>query len=77
MSRARAKLLCTTLLVTGLVAGFAPLAPTLMIAPAYAQQRVEVRDEFRVVLEPHGRFENHPRLGEVWRPARVACDWQP
>ncbi|MDP2357272.1 MAG: hypothetical protein Q8M31_14575 [Beijerinckiaceae bacterium] len=77
MSHARTKLLCTTLLVTGLVAGFAPFAPTLVAAPAHAQQRVEVREEFRVALEPHGRFERHPRLGEVWRPARVAKDWRP
>ena len=77
MSRARTKLLCTTLLVTGLVAGFAPFAPTLVVAPAQAQQRVEVREEFRVALEPHGRFERHSRFGEVWRPTRVAKDWRP
>ncbi|MBX9758511.1 MAG: hypothetical protein K2Y29_07005, partial [Beijerinckiaceae bacterium] len=77
MPRARTQLLCTTLLVSGLALGMAPIAPTLFILPAHAQQRVEVRQEFRVALEPHGRFENHPRFGEVWRPNRVARDWRP
>ncbi|MFN3892239.1 MAG: DUF6600 domain-containing protein [Beijerinckiaceae bacterium] len=77
MPRARTKLLCTTLLVGGLGLGMAPFAPSLFNSPAHAQQRVEVRQEFRVALEPHGRFERHARYGEVWRPARVARDWRP
>ena len=77
MSRARTKLLCTTLLVSGLAVGMAPFAPSLFAPAAHAQQRVEVRQEFRVALEPHGRFERHERFGEVWRPNRISRDWRP
>jgi hypothetical protein len=77
MPSARTKLLCTTLLVGGIAVGMAPFAPSLITSPAHAQQRVEVRQEFRVALEPHGRFERHARFGEVWRPARVSRDWRP
>ena len=77
MPRARTKLLCTTLLVSGLAVGMAPFAPLMFAPAAQAQQRVTVREEFRVALEPHGRFERHERFGEVWRPNRVARDWRP
>ena len=49
----------------------------LFTSAAHAQQRVEVRQEFRVALEPHGRFERHERFGEVWRPNRISRDWRP
>ncbi len=77
MPRARTTLLCTTLLVSGLGLASLPFTAPIFTTPAAAQQRVEVRAEFRVALEPHGRFERHSRYGEVWRPARVARDWRP
>ena len=44
--------------------------------PAQAQQ-VSVSGEFRTALEPHGRWERHPRWGEVWKPGKVGRDWRP
>lgn len=77
MPRARTTLLCTTLLVGGLGLAGLPFTAPIFTTPAAAQQRVEIRSEFRVALEPHGQFERHSRYGEVWRPARVARDWRP
>lgn len=77
MPNARTKLLCTNFIVGALAAGIAPFAPSLLATPAFAQQRVEIRQEFRVALEPHGQFRRHERFGEVWKPARVARDWRP
>ena len=74
MRRPHFALLCTTFLAAG---ALAPVAPALVSAPAAAQQRAEIRVDFRTALEPYGRFERHERFGEVWRPARVAQDWRP
>lgn len=47
-------------------------------APEKAEaQGISVSVEFRQALEPHGRWQRHPRFGEVWIPARVDRDWQP
>lgn len=77
MPSARARLLCATFLVGGLVAGAAPFSPIFTAEPAFAQQRVQIRSEFRVALEPHGKFVRHTRYGEVWRPGRIAKGWRP
>ena len=42
---------------------------------AYAQVPRSI--EFRSVLEPYGRWQQHPRWGEVWIPYRTARDWRP
>jgi len=76
MPSARARLLCATFLVGGLVAGAAPFSPIFSAEPAFAQQ-IQIRSEFRVALEPHGKFVRHARYGEVWRPGRIAKGWRP
>jgi len=68
-------LLCSTMLMSGVALN--AFAPPIFMSPAIAQQRVEIRADFRTALEPYGRFERHPRFGEVWRPARLAKDWRP
>jgi hypothetical protein len=77
MPSARARFLCATFLVGGLVAGAAPFSPIFSAEPAFAQQRVQIRSEFRAALEPHGKFARHERYGEVWRPGRIAKGWRP
>ncbi|MDB5572736.1 MAG: hypothetical protein JWN93_3919, partial [Hyphomicrobiales bacterium] len=76
MRRTRFTLLCSTVLLGGLGFAVLPSGPSF-VTPAAAQQRVEVRSEFRTALEPYGRFERHDRYGEVWRPNRLAKDWRP
>lgn len=68
-------LLCSTMLVSAVALN--AFTPPIFMSPAIAQQRVEIRADFRTALEPYGRFERHPRFGEVWRPARLAKDWRP
>jgi uncharacterized protein DUF6600 len=46
-------------------------------ATAVLAQGVSVSSEFRVALEPYGKFRRHSRWGEVWVPAHVARDWRP
>jgi hypothetical protein len=36
-----------------------------------------VSTEFRTALQPHGRWQQHPRFGEVWIPADRRRDWRP
>jgi hypothetical protein len=37
----------------------------------------QMRSEFRTALEPHGRWQQHSRWGEVWLPANRPRDWRP
>jgi hypothetical protein len=48
---------------------------TLAVAPAYAQD-VSVSVDFRSTLEPHGRWTDNDRWGEVWIPHEEE-DWAP
>jgi hypothetical protein len=36
-----------------------------------------VSAEFRTALEPHGRWQQHSRFGEVWVPANRDRNWRP
>ena len=36
-----------------------------------------VLTEARIALEPHGRWQQHSRWGEVWIPANRSRDWRP
>ena len=44
---------------------------------ASAQAQVSISAEFRTALSPHGRWQNHPRWGEVWIANRTPRDWRP
>jgi hypothetical protein len=60
--------------------GLATLAfvPTATGTLSFAQAQVsESSADFRVALEPYGRWERHSRWGEVWVPTKVARDWRP
>jgi hypothetical protein len=59
--------------------GLATLAfvPTVTGTLSFAQARVSESADFRVALEPYGRWERHSRWGEVWIPLKVARDWRP
>ncbi|MEA2987485.1 MAG: hypothetical protein QOG83_196 [Alphaproteobacteria bacterium] len=41
------------------------------------QNQGNVKAEFRTALEPHGRWQNHSRWGEVWIPSNRQRDWKP
>ncbi|MEA2939437.1 MAG: hypothetical protein QOC56_2941 [Alphaproteobacteria bacterium] len=41
------------------------------------QTQGNVKAEFRTALEPHGRWQNHSRWGEVWIPSNRQRDWKP
>jgi hypothetical protein len=64
--------------------------PRVQPAPAQAQPQrgaernqvqgsmeVSVSAGFRTALEPHGRWQHHPRFREVWIPANRSRDWRP
>lgn len=42
-----------------------------------AQAQVTISAEFRTALSPYGRWQRHPRWGEVWIVNRQAEDWRP
>jgi hypothetical protein len=47
----------------------------VMSPPAHAE--VNVALEFRTSLEPHGRWTQNDRWGDVWIPAHIEKDWAP
>src|SRR5258708_987122 len=59
--------------------GLATLAfvPTVTGTLSFAQAQVSESADFRVALEPYGRWGQHARWGEVWIPRKVARDWRP
>jgi Family of unknown function (DUF6600) len=57
-----------------LVSGAASLTP---VSRADAQDVKVSTAEFRPALARHGRWERHPRWGEVWVPAGRAVAWRP
>src|SRR5712691_3798116 len=58
--------------------GIAPQQPSAGPGPQRgAQSQASLRSEFRTALEPHGRWQQHARWGEVWTPASRARDWRP
>jgi hypothetical protein len=59
--------------------GLATLAfvPTVTGTLSFAQAQVSESADFRVALEPYGRWERHSRWGEVWIPTKVGRDWRP
>jgi hypothetical protein len=64
-------------LLAGAIAAAMLASAQIVVAgtvPAQAQAAVA---EFRVALEPHGRWQRHARWGEVWAPANVAREWRP
>ena len=44
---------------------------------APSQARGAISAEFRTALEPHGRWQQHGKWGEVWIPANRSRDWRP
>src|SRR5215813_3279796 len=71
ISRSRFRLSAGAIAV--LFFAFAPIGGA--ITPAQAQVSVSV--EFRTALEPYGRWERHPRWGEIWIPGNRPPDWRP
>src|SRR4051794_6960682 len=54
------------------------LTPILGAWPqATAQAQDAVSAEFRTALSPYGRWQHHPRWGDVWIVERVPNDWRP
>jgi hypothetical protein len=47
--------------------------------PGQPQAAVQgsVSAQFRTALEPHGRWQQHQRFGQVWIPANRPRDWRP
>jgi len=45
--------------------------------PGQAQGQGSVSAQFRTALEPHGRWQQHSRWGQVWIPANRSRDWRP
>jgi hypothetical protein len=45
--------------------------------PAQVQGQASVLTEARIALEPHGRWQQHSRWGEIWIPANRSRDWRP
>jgi hypothetical protein len=46
-------------------------------APVLAQEKVANSAEFRTALQSFGRWERHPRWGDVWVPMNRPRDWRP
>src|SRR5262249_21454526 len=57
-----------------IVGGASLIDGSMIPAPAQAQARTSVSD---AVLDRHGRWERHPRWGEVWLPVNRPRDWRP
>jgi hypothetical protein len=53
-----------------------PASPRAQQQRAPAQGQIASAD-FRTALQPHGRWQQHSRWGEVWSPANRARDWRP
>ncbi len=51
--------------------------PILAGAIAPAQAQAGVKAEFRLALEPYGKWQTVSRWGDVWVPANRPRDWQP
>jgi hypothetical protein len=66
-------------MLIGIAAGALLSAPQQWspIAPAAAQERLSVRADFRVALEPFGAWRHHARLGDVWVPGHRSRAWRP
>jgi hypothetical protein len=49
------------------------------MTPAVTQveSRNSVSVDLRAALDPHGRWQRHPRWGEVWLPVDRRRDWRP
>ncbi len=72
----RAARLLASVAIGAIVVTLAPVAGGLLLAtPAHAQMAVSI--DFRPALAPYGRWQQHPRWGEVWIPSRVTRDWRP
>jgi hypothetical protein len=55
-----------------------PVSPRVQQRGAgQAQGQVSVSTEARIALEPHGRWQQHSRWGQVWIPANRGPDWRP
>ena len=55
-----------------------PVSPRVQQRGAgHAQGQVSVSTEARIALEPHGRWQQHSRWGQVWIPANRGRDWRP
>jgi hypothetical protein len=52
-------------------------SPSFHAGQPHGAAHAQVRSEFRTVLEPHGRWQQHARWGEVWLPANRPRDWRP
>jgi len=39
--------------------------------------QASLRSEFRTALEPHGRWQQHKRFGDVWIPGNRPAQWRP
>jgi len=66
------------------LAVFAALATLLVTATAVVAppgeataQEVRITAELRPVLQRYGRWERHPRWGEIWIPAHRTATWRP
>ena len=63
-------------LVAALAAIAVPIGVGGFVATAHAQSQQALPADFRVALEPYGKWLSHARWGEVWVPS-VPADWQP
>jgi uncharacterized protein DUF6600 len=64
-----------------------PAAPQMQRGPAASQaqqqrrpaqpRQVRASAEFHTALQPHGRWQQHSRWGEVWIPGNRSRDWRP
>src|SRR5476651_161689 len=68
--------LLASVAIAAIVVTLSPVTGGLLRStPAHAQVAVSI--EFRPALEPYGRWQPHPRWGEVWIPDGVSRDWRP
>jgi hypothetical protein len=73
-------LLGSTALFTVALAAAVTLIPVDGVRPIVGTaqaQGVAINVQFRSALEPHGRWQQHQRWGEIWIPAKRARDWRP
>jgi hypothetical protein len=67
---------CCLLVGVALAATAIPIGVGGFITTAHAQSQQALPSDFRVALEPYGKWVSHARWGEVWIPT-VPADWQP
>src|SRR4029078_13217645 len=67
---------CCFLVAAALAATAIPIGVSGFITTAHAQPQQALPADFRVALEPYGKWVAHARWGEVWVP-EVPADWQP